>query len=150
MSHEQSFPEGTSLYFDQQRNRVANSALQEHAIYTAFAKINDRTSDHTSVAFPVQIEHIQHVDEPQYKNSLGALAVHIILLDEDLTPMISKPFEAVVKEGMWHVNDPIPVSERNVEPVKVGYFLVAMPNDPQMSNFIDSDDKNDPRSISSE
>jgi len=61
--------------------------------------------------------------------------------------MISQPFEAIVQEGMWHVNNPIPVSEFNVKPVKIGYFLIAMPDDPQISKFIDTDDKNDPRSI---
>jgi len=147
MSREQSFPEDTALYFDQQRNRVRNSALREHTIYTAFAKIDDRTSDHTSVTFPVQVEHIQPVDEPQRKTFMGTIAIHMVLLDEDLTPMISQPFEAVVQEGMWHVNTPIPVSEFNVKPVKLGYFLIAMPDDPQMSKFIDTDDKNDPRSI---
>jgi len=148
MSREQSFPDETSLYFDQQRNRVRNSALRDHAIYTAFAKIDDQTSDRTSVAFPVQIEQVRDVDEPQYEHSLGAIALNIILLDEDLHPMISRPYEAVVQEGIWHVNDPIPVSIFNVKPVKVGYFLVAMPDDPEMRKFIDNDDKSDPRGIS--
>jgi len=149
MSHEQSFPEDSALYFDQQRNRVLNRALQEHAIYTAFAKIYDRNSEHTSVTFPVQIEYVQPVDEPQQTKFMGTVAINMILLDEDLSPMISKPYQAIVQEGMWHVNDPIPVSVSNVEPVKVGYFLVAMPNDPEISKFIDSNGTNDPHGTSS-
>jgi len=144
MSQEQSFPEDSALYFDQQRNRVLNPALQEHAIYTAFAKIYERNSGHTSVAFPVQIEYIQPVDESQQKKFMGTVAINMVLLDEDLSPMISKPYQAIVQEGIWHVNEPIPVSRPNIEPVKLGYFLLAMPNDPDISQFIDSNDTNDP------
>jgi len=130
MAREQSFQTDDKLYFEQQRNRVHNDEIHEQAIYTALSKIKDSRSVYKSVAFPVRVESLIHVDEPQYENSLGTIAVQIVLLDQDFKPKDIQPFEAVMHEDMWHVHTPIPVAETGSTPARVGYFLLSMPDDP--------------------
>jgi hypothetical protein len=141
MSSEQSFQANDKLYFDQQRNRVRMDELRENAIYTAIARIKDRDATDMSVTFPVLVESLSHVDEPQFENSLGALAISIVLLDEDFRRKKMLPFEAVVHDDVWQVYTPIPIAESGTTAAYIGYFLRAMPDDPEISKFVDNDGK---------
>ena len=147
MSREQSF-HANQLYRAQLHNRVPNQAIENNAIYTAIAMLETQYSPHKSVAFPVRLESITPVEEPQARIPLGILAMKIVLLDQDFNDKQPQPFQAIVQDGLWHVNDAIPVDEAGTNPVTLGYFLVALPNDPEMHKFTDNDGKPDPRSIS--
>lgn len=130
MAREQSFQSDDKLYFDQQRNRVHNDEISEQAIYTALSKIKGSNSVFKSVAFPVRVESIVYVDEPQYGHTMSAIALRIVLLDQDFKPKDVQPFEAVIHEDMWRVSTPIPVAESGATPARLGYFLLSMPDDP--------------------
>jgi len=133
-------------YDEQQQNRVRNSALRDGEIYTAFSKLQARYSPHEALAFPVRLEAVPSLSDPHRRNPMATIAVNMVLLDQDFRPKNTEPLQAMIQDGIWEVKQPIPVNEVGTKPINTGYFLLAMPSDPQISQ-IDIEGRTDPRSM---
>lgn len=123
------------LFNNQQRNRVRNNAIRNGAIYTAFSKLQALYSPHEALAFPVRLESVPLFTDPQRRKPMARLAVNMVLLDEDFQPKNTQPLQALIEDGIWNVDQPIPVDEVGTKPIDSGYFLLSMPNDPSISQL---------------
>ena len=147
MSLEQSFQDN-EFYREQHKYRVPNRAIRDNAIFTALAPVEGLYLPYKSITFPVRVESVISVEEPQSQNPIGTVAMNMVLLDQDFRPRNIQPFEAIAQDGIWQVNEAIPVDDDETGlNVRMGYFLLDLPDDPQMRKLTNDNDEPDPHSI---